>query len=323
MARYFIATVTAELISQYRVEYSTTSSHTNFNGIALISPYGVNDQAENLTYFDLTDGLGLTVQVPDSVYRIRIVDQNGYCADCSSSPLSPLPNQYNYYALTGCPASINVGRNMYLKTLLILGSGNSIVYGNSSYSRYGVITEQMWVSGSGDLPSITINNPSINSSCPTFTSYRLQNGTQTDLTFNYSNTDNFITSSLLGGFESEVVCAVTDTVSFPTGISINTLGNCSQTVSRTPFYVTDSLYLSSNSACSGSPQSLQTLKFHNGSDPLPRIGDTIYNTETLAGVFTTGNSWVAISPLLNNANQQTMRTNNNGEVTDKLLCNPQ
>ena len=320
MARYFIATVTAELISQYRVEYSTTSSPTNFNGIALISPYGVNDQAENLTYFDLTDGLGLTVQVPDSVYRIRIVDQNSYCEDCSSSPLSPLSGQYNYYALTGCPASINSGRNMYLKTLEILGSGNSIVYGNSSYFRYGVITEQMWISGSGDLPSITINSPSIDLTCPTFTSYRLLNGTNSNLTFSYANTDNIFTELSLGGFQSVDICAVTGTVTISTGISMSIRGNCSQVVSRTPFYVTDSLYLTSNSACSGSPQSLQTRKYHNGSDPLPKIGDTIYNTETLAGVFTTGNAWAGIYPDLISNNPETMRTDTNGVVTDRLLC---
>tara|TARA_B110000211_G_C14086833_1_gene557062 strand:+ start:2403 stop:3365 length:963 start_codon:yes stop_codon:yes gene_type:complete len=318
MARYFIATVTAELISQYRVEYSTTSSPTNFNGIALISPYGVNDQAENLTYFDLTDGLGLTVQVPDSVYRIRIVDQNGYCEDCSSFPLSPLSGQYNYYALTGCPASINKGRNMYLKTLEILGSGNSIVYGNSSYYRYGVITEQMWISGSGDLPSITINSPSIDLTCPTFTSYRLQNGTNSDLTFSYANTDNIFTEALLGGFQSVDICAVTGTVTIPTGISMSIRGNCSQVVSRTSFYIADSLHQTSNSACSGFPYA-SNIQWHDGSGLLPAEGDTVYNTETLPGVFTTGDAWVAISSHIAQ-NQETMRTDTNGVVTDKSLC---
>ena len=61
---------------------------------------------------------------------------------------------------------------------------------------------------------------------PTGTSYTLQNGTNSDLTFSYTNTSGGFTTGLLGGFEGQTICAQANTVSADTGISVSTGSSC-------------------------------------------------------------------------------------------------
>ena len=61
---------------------------------------------------------------------------------------------------------------------------------------------------------------------PTGISYTLQNGTNSDLTFSYTNTSGGFTTGLLGGFEGDTICAQANTVSADTGISVSTGSSC-------------------------------------------------------------------------------------------------
>ena len=345
MARYFIVTLTAQMITQYKVVYSITSNTSNFDSIALVSPYGATDLAENLTYFDLTDGLGLTVKVPDNVHRIRIVDQNNYCGDCESPTFTPIPAQYNYYAVTGCPGSNNAGRDMYIRTYQTMENSNSIIYGVDSYSRYSTITEQSWLAGSGDLPSIT-STSNVSPACPSITR------TEFFVTSNTSTTSDQACNSGIGTGKlyhdgAGALPAVGDTVYYAatgaTAVSwsnykgMNTQSNSSSTQSittfpsgevssvticsaptRTQFFVTSNLYTSSGLACSSSPL-YYVQKWHNGASTLPGIGDTIFNSEFGTPVFVTNSSWVGTST--NSAQTiANMRTNSGGIVTNVNPC---
>ena len=82
MAKYFRVTIGTRLDSLFSVVYSTNSNYTSFNHTADIwsetTPYVA---ATNLTYDQLTDNGGLIVVTDDDVYKIRIIDQNGYCPD--------------------------------------------------------------------------------------------------------------------------------------------------------------------------------------------------------------------------------------------------
>jgi len=61
---------------------------------------------------------------------------------------------------------------------------------------------------------------------PTGISYTLQNGTNSDLTFSYTNTSGGFVTGLLGGFEGQTICAQANTVLYDTGISISTGSSC-------------------------------------------------------------------------------------------------
>lgn len=129
MAKYYRVTITTQLLSTFKVAYSTNSNPTVFNhtaGIWDVSgiPY---PSAINLTYNQLTDNGGLMVVVDDDVYRIRIEDENGYCNDCVSDAFGEVivednsPNQqnvyiYNYYAGSdgsSFPVNVNNTRSLY------------------------------------------------------------------------------------------------------------------------------------------------------------------------------------------------------------------
>tara|TARA_B110000285_G_scaffold226168_1_gene285479 strand:- start:67 stop:759 length:693 start_codon:yes stop_codon:yes gene_type:complete len=86
MAKYYKVTITTQLLSTFKVTYSTNSNPTVFDHTAGIwdvsgAPY---TSAINLNYNQLTDNGGLIVVVDDDVYRIKIEDENGYCTDCVS-----------------------------------------------------------------------------------------------------------------------------------------------------------------------------------------------------------------------------------------------
>jgi hypothetical protein len=61
---------------------------------------------------------------------------------------------------------------------------------------------------------------------PTGVSYTLQNGTQSDLTYSYTNTSGGVVTGFLGGFEGQTICAKANTVSADTGITISTGSSC-------------------------------------------------------------------------------------------------
>jgi hypothetical protein len=347
MARYFIVTLTAQMVTQYKVVYSITSNTSNFDSIALVSPYGATDLAENLTYFDLTDGLGLTVKVPDNVHRIRIVDQNNYCGDCESPTFTPIPAQYNYYAVTGCPGSNNAGRDMYIRTYQTMENSNSIIYGVDSYSRYSTITEQSWLAGSGDLPSIT-STSNVSPACPSITR------TEFFVTSNTSTTSDQACNSGIGTGKlyhdgAGALPAVGDTVYYAatgaTAVSwsnyrgMNTQSNSSSTQSittfpsgevssvticsastRTPFFVSSqALYTSPALACSSTPIGY-VQKWHNGNSTLPVLGNTIFNFSSGTSVFVTGQSWVKISQFDSIPPYGNISTTSEGIVDDANGC---
>jgi hypothetical protein len=139
MAKYYRVTITTQLLSTFKVTYSTNSNPTVFNHTAGIwdvsgAPY---TSAINLTYNQLTDNSGLMVVVDDDVYRIRIEDENGYCTDCVSDIFGEAivennaPNQqnvyiYNYYAGSdGSSFPVNVNNPRSLYNITGGGSGGS------------------------------------------------------------------------------------------------------------------------------------------------------------------------------------------------------
>ena len=94
MAKYFRVTVTSQLISTFKVVYSTESSPTIFNHTAEIYDESNNSYstATGLTYDQLTDNGGAIVRTDDDVYQIKIEDENNYCTDCVSNAFSiPVP----------------------------------------------------------------------------------------------------------------------------------------------------------------------------------------------------------------------------------------
>jgi hypothetical protein len=139
MAKYYRVTITTQLLSTFKVAYSTNSNPTVFNHTAGIwdvsgAPY---TSAINLTYNQLTDNGGLMVVVDDDVFRIRIEDENGYCTDCVSDIFGEAvvednsPNQqnvyiYGYYAGSdGSSFPVNVNNTRSLYNITGGGSGGS------------------------------------------------------------------------------------------------------------------------------------------------------------------------------------------------------
>ena len=87
MAKYFRVTIGTQLISTFKVVYSTESSPTIFNHTAEIYNESNNSYstATGLTYDQLTDNGGAIVRTDDDVYQIKIEDENNYCTDCVSN----------------------------------------------------------------------------------------------------------------------------------------------------------------------------------------------------------------------------------------------
>ena len=94
MAKYFRVTIGTQLISTFKVVYSTESSPTIFNHTAEIYNESNNSYstATGLTYDQLTDNGGAIVRTDDDVYQIKIEDENGYCNDCTSEEYGTIPS---------------------------------------------------------------------------------------------------------------------------------------------------------------------------------------------------------------------------------------
>tara|TARA_B110000902_G_scaffold47679_1_gene54193 strand:- start:3455 stop:4252 length:798 start_codon:yes stop_codon:yes gene_type:complete len=163
MAKYYRVTITTQLLSTFKVAYSTNSNPTVFNHTAGIwdasgAPY---IDCINLTYNQLTDNNGLMVVVDDDVYRIVIEDENGYCIDCVSDVFGEVvvednsPNQQNVY-ITGFesnsggssfPVNVNnnnstwhVGPPKSGRTHSVLNMSNQTIYVRLMGKKYGTGT---------------------------------------------------------------------------------------------------------------------------------------------------------------------------------------
>lgn len=120
MAKYFRVTVTSQLISTFKVVYSTESSPTIFNHTAEIYDESNNSYstATGLTYGQLTDNGGAIVRTDDDVYQIKIEDENNYCTDCVSNAF-------------GIPAP-----GILLETITPSGTGTTYQNVNGSLTAY-------------------------------------------------------------------------------------------------------------------------------------------------------------------------------------------
>tara|TARA_B110000858_G_scaffold90279_2_gene104373 strand:- start:4165 stop:5124 length:960 start_codon:yes stop_codon:yes gene_type:complete len=135
MAKYFKVTITTQLLSTFKVSYSTNSNPTVFDHTADIwaetTPYS---PATGLTYDQLTDNGGLIVVTDDDVYIINIEDENNYCTDCTSNSfgvaqltygLSNVRFDYEYDAfrqLTNPPDGTNADVDITISTFTGLGT---------------------------------------------------------------------------------------------------------------------------------------------------------------------------------------------------------
>jgi hypothetical protein len=99
-------------------------------------------------------------------------------------------------------------------SLSSLTAGTSYTLGVSYIDSCGTISSESTISATTDTTSTS------------GISYTLQNGTNSDLTFSYTNTSGGAATGLLGPFEGDTICAEANTVSADTGISISTGGAC-------------------------------------------------------------------------------------------------
>ena len=101
-------------------------------------------------------------------------------------------------------------------------------YSNSDYLVNSIATIRVTGTIGTGWDLIRLCCPDGNCVEPTGTSYDLQNGTQSDLTYSYTTPSGvFVGGQFLGGFESITICAQTGSVSADTGISISAGGVCS------------------------------------------------------------------------------------------------
>jgi hypothetical protein len=92
-------------------------------------------------------------------------------ATTTSTTIDP----YNYYAVRGCPDTFYENRDMYIRTTSTLPDANgnpstssTISWNGQSFYAYSTINASTWLSGSGDLASITYTG-SVGVGCPSAT----------------------------------------------------------------------------------------------------------------------------------------------------------
>ena len=143
-----------------------------------------------------------------TAYNTSIGNTTG---NCSTPQITPLYFQVVSPATNQAPL---IGDDVFSDTNgTILNNTATTMYYIASLTAYGV--------NLGVVVSIA--------SCttpPTGISYTLQNGTQSDLTFSYTNTSGGFVTGLLGGFGGQTICAQANTVLYDTGISISTGSSC-------------------------------------------------------------------------------------------------
>jgi hypothetical protein len=120
MAQYFRVTIGTQLITTFRVVYSTELTPTVFDHTAEIYDESSNSYstATGLTYDQLTDNGGAIVRTDDDVYQLKIEDENNYCTDCVSS-------------IFGIPAP-----GILLETIEPSGTGTTYQNVNGSLTSY-------------------------------------------------------------------------------------------------------------------------------------------------------------------------------------------
>ena len=144
-----------------------------------------------------------------TAYNTSIGNPTG---NCSTPQITPLYFQVVSPATNQAPL---IGDDVFSDTNgTILNNTATTMYYIASLTAYGV--------NLGVVVSIApCTTP------PTGISYTLQNGTNSDLTFSYTNTSGgFVGDGFLGGFEGQTICAQANTVSAETGISISTGSSC-------------------------------------------------------------------------------------------------
>ena len=144
-----------------------------------------------------------------TAYNTSIGNPTG---NCSTPQITPLYFQVVSPATNQAPL---IGDDVFSDTNgTILNNTATTMYYIASLTAYGV--------NLGEVVSIApCTTP------PTGISYTLQNGTNSDLTFSYTNTSGgFVGDGFLGGFEGQTICAQANTVSAETGISISTGSSC-------------------------------------------------------------------------------------------------
>ena len=143
-----------------------------------------------------------------TAYNTSIGNPTG---NCSTPQITPLYFQVVSPATNQAPL---IGDDVFSDTNgTILNNTATTMYYIASLTAYGV--------NLGVVVSIApCTTP------PTGISYTLQNGTQSDLTFSYTNTSGGFVTGLLGGFEGQTICAQANTVLYDTGINISTGSSC-------------------------------------------------------------------------------------------------
>lgn len=86
MAKYFKVTIGTRLTSVFSIVYDTVTNVNTFNHTASIYDSLTNtySEASDITYDQLTDNGGAIVRTDDDVYKLKIIDENDYCNDCTS-----------------------------------------------------------------------------------------------------------------------------------------------------------------------------------------------------------------------------------------------
>ena len=93
MSKYFRVTIGTRLDSTFSIKYSTISNSSTYDHTAdIYNPTSETySTATNISYSQLTDNGGAIVRTDDDVYKLTIVDQNGYCNNCISEEFGTIP----------------------------------------------------------------------------------------------------------------------------------------------------------------------------------------------------------------------------------------
>ena len=93
MAKYFRVTIGTRLDSVFSIVYDTVTNVNTFNHTASIYDNLTNtySEASDITYDQLTDDGGAIVRTDDDVYKLKIIDENDYCNDCTSEEYGTIP----------------------------------------------------------------------------------------------------------------------------------------------------------------------------------------------------------------------------------------
>ena len=99
-----------------------------------------------------------------------------------------------------------------------LTASTSYTLGVSYIDSCGTVSSESTISATTDTAS---------TGGVSYTSYSFYNGTASNLTYSYTNTSGVqVNNVILAGFQEQIICAESNTVSADTGISISVEGAC-------------------------------------------------------------------------------------------------